>query len=317
MIDSRQIDRDHEMWYRSEAWWLGKATRNAPYLITAIVLPVMIGCSAAEFDTATSKVEGLNTYDGTPVVCDPFDPSNVVSSSSGLKGKIHSWPIHKKSRPESSLDLIRYGFEVDANLFLNKVDVPTRMFDSGFTSSKGDALENENGEVLTEWFALDLASKLKLASDEAEGNYQLAILSDDGATLFLDSDSSVGSSNDLVPSTKLISSEGAHQTKLGCAGKSIPIGRDSRIPIRLTYFQGPRYHIALTLLWRKVDPSAGRTALNEIECGREGNEYYFQPGNQTTAAVPKAPYLGLLARGWRPLRAENFELTSGYNLCSK
>ena len=32
------------------------------------------------------------------------------------------------------------------------------------------------------------------------------------------------------------------------------------MPIRIDYFQGPRYHIALTLLWRKVvDDMTGRT----------------------------------------------------------
>ena len=281
-----------------------------------ILSQILLACSAAEFDASSSKVEGLNTGDGTPVVCDPFDPSNVISPRHGLQGKIHSWPVSKSSKPSSSLDLINRGFLIDADLFLNKVDVPTRWFDTGFTSADGRALVNEEDEILTEWFALDLKSRLKLADDEAEGNYQLAILSDDGSTLFLTGDGSgSGSTPGSGAPTTLISNEGAHQTKLGCAARAISITKDQRIPIRLTYFEGPRYHIALTLLWRKVDGSS--RSLAETECGAEGNEYFFTPATNSTAAVPKAPYLGLLSRGWRPLRPENFELSSGDNLCSK
>ncbi|MDZ4084177.1 MAG: hypothetical protein U1E10_14635, partial [Bdellovibrionales bacterium] len=113
----------------------------------------------------------------------------------------------------------------------------------------------------------------------------------------------------------LISNEGAHQTKLGCAAKTVAMTKNLRLPMRLTYFEGPRYHIALTLMWRKVDGSS--SSLAEKECNAEGNEYFFTPATNTAAAVPKAPYLGMLDRGWRPLKAENFELSSGYNLCSK
>jgi hypothetical protein len=274
--------------------------------LSLLLCGLFAGCSAAKFDTANSNVSGLADQDGTPIVCDPFEPANVVSSISGLKGTIHSWPISNKSKPSSSLDLIRLGYKIDADLFLNKVDVPTRMFDSGFTSSDGKALVNEDDELLTEWFALDVKSKLKLAPGEPEGLYQLAILSDDGSTLFL--------TEQGLEST-LISNEGAHQTKLGCAPKAISMSKDLRLPMRLTYFEGPRYHIALTLMWRKVDSHSG--SLAEKECRAEGNEYFFTPATNTTVAVPKAPYLGMLDRGWRPLKAENFELSSGYNLCSK
>lgn len=277
-----------------------------PYFTFALLGGAVSGCSNAEFETAKSNVEGLATHDGTPIVCDPFDPSNVVSPISGLNGTIHSWPSANKSKPNSSLDLIRLGYKVDADLFLNKVDVPTRMFDTGFTSANGQALLNEDDTLLTEWFALDLKSRLKLAADEAEGLYQLAVLSDDGSTLFLNEDGK---------DSTLISNEGAHQTKLGCAAKTVAMTKNLRLPMRLTYFEGPRYHIALTLMWRKVDGSS--SSLAEKECNAEGNEYFFTPATNTAAAVPKAPYLGMLDRGWRPLKAENFELSSGYNLCSK
>ena len=287
-----------------------KSRRLSVLPLFAALALLATGCSRAEFsmyDDGKFKSAGLQENPPDAVVCDPFNSGNNISATLGLKGSIH-YAESLTSRPSSSTDLIRDGKKLDAELFLSRLFVPTRMFDSGFVAEGGRALQNEKGEVLTEWFALDMQSKIKLAAGEATGLYQLAVLSDDGATLLLNN-----------PATgafePLIQSEGAHETKLACAGQVVEMGASTKIPMRLTYFQGPRFHISLVLMWRKV--SGSMASIAESECGKLGTEYFFTPGTATKAAIPKAPYQGLLARGWKPLNAENFELVSGSNRCVK
>lgn len=275
--------------------------------LIAVLLGSAVGCGPARFQMENEAKNEAAGGGSTPVVCDPFDPSNVTSPTSGLSGSLFSLERCDKS-VSTSFELINRGKKLEADLFFSQLATPTRMFDSGFQTEEGDVLRSESGQILTEWFALDLRSKLKLDKNEAPGLYQLAILSDDGATLMLEN-----------PTTgkleTLISNEGAHPTRMACANQVVSMTADSRIPLRLTYFEGPRYHISLIVMWRKV--SGSMSSLSEQECGKLGNEYFFEPGTLTTEAVPKAPYLGLLARGWKPLSAGNYELTSGVNRCVK
>jgi hypothetical protein len=272
---------------------------------------ILSGCMPTKFSTSeTSKpvidsgtpVDEPPTDDTPPVeppvVCDPFDPGSIVSSISGLKGSIHYLQAGQPTET-SSTAVIANGTKVDADLFLNSVFVPTRIFNTGFPTSGGTTLQNENGDTLFEWFALNLKSNLKLGENEAEGEYQLAVLSDDGSTLSLNG-------------SPFIENESTHPTRMACATTTISMTSSNRIPMNLSYFQGPREHISLMLMWRKVTPGS---SLHEDECGSTGNEYFFEPGTNQTAAVIKAPYQGLLDRGWKPLSPDNYELQTGSNKC--
>lgn len=68
---------------------------------------------------------------------------------------------------------------------------------------------------------------------DPEGDYQIALLADDGAVLQA-SDTGAGF-------TTLIDNDGTHPTKMACASRTVHMSRDSRIPIKLDYYQGPRY----------------------------------------------------------------------------
>lgn len=267
-------------------------------------------CSPAEFrmynDQSKTGNTGLGTAPSPGTVCDPFDSSNIVSSTSGLKGSIHYLDVGQPT-VSTSADLIATGKRVDADLFLNRLFVPTRLFSTGFAGDDGKAIMTSGGNVLLEWFALDLSSKLKLAPGETAGDYQLALLSDDGSTLSL--------MNQNGKFEKLIDNEGAHPTKLQCASKVVRMDAATKIAMNLTYFQGPREHIALTLMWRKINPAL-RDPLADVECGQSGNDYFFNVGTATTPATPRSPYNDLLARGWKPLSASNFELQTGSNRCA-
>lgn len=260
-------------------------------------------CTAAEFGTYANGSSDNGALGNPPVViCDPFDQANVVSSISGLKGSIY-FLKDTDARQSSSIDLINVGTKLNANLFMNDIYTPTRIFSEGFSTNSGLTLKNENGETLIEWFALNLASKIRLAPGESAGEYQLALLSDDGSTLSIQN-----TSGSYVP---LIENENTHPTKMACATQTINMVPESRVPMNLSYFQGPRYHIALIMMWRKVNANTPEE-LSDVECGAMGNEYFFDP----VTRAPKTPYQNLLARGWKPLAPENFELQSGSNLCA-
>ncbi|CAN5434923.1 hypothetical protein BH10BDE1_BH10BDE1_05450 [soil metagenome] len=273
----------------------------------------LMACSPAEFKmyndlSKSGNNNGLGNVPTPPTVCDPFDPSNIVSATSGLKGSIH---YLESSQPTvtSSTDLIAQGKKVDADLFLNRLFVPTRLFSTGFASDNGTAIGTSTTKVLVEWFALDLASKLQLGPGDSAGDYQLAVLSDDGSTMSL--------MNSVGVFENILENEGAHPTRMQCATQTVRMDTSTKLPMHLTYFQGPREHISLVLMWRKISPglSSSVNPLADAECGQSGNDYFFNVGTATAPATPKTPYQNLLARGWKPLSANNFELQAGSNRC--
>lgn len=281
----------------------------SPVLMTASIMAlgtILSGCSPAQFSMYNDPGKNGSLTSDPTLICDPFDRSNIVSATAGLKGSIHYLDSTQPQYSKSS-DVIRNGQRVNADLFLSSVNVQPREFTAGFVSDGGAGIKDSNGQLLVEWFGLNLDSQLKLADGEAPGDYQLAVLSDDGATLKLKNSSGV-----FEP---LIESEGAHSAKLACATKVVEMKSSTRLPMNLTYFQGPRTHIALMVMWRKIP--AGTKSLADAECGKEdGNDYFFDAGTATRAATPKTPYKNLLARGWKPLSTGNFELQSGSNLCA-
>jgi hypothetical protein len=181
----------------------------------------------------------------------------------------------------------------ESKLFLSTLDVPTRRFTEGFPTLSGDMVKNDAGVDLLEYFHLSFRSELKLGDDEEEGLYELAVLADDGARLSVDG-------------STFLESTGVHPTKLLCAPADtagvVDLRRSSSLPIKVEYFQGPRHHIALQLLWRKVDSSR----LPEPRCGQLGNEHWFN--YNATPVVAKAPYQDLLDRGWSVIPAHVFRI---------
>ncbi len=283
-------------------------------LASLIALCALTSCSPAQFSLSgdANKIYGTDNDGGDSgppsTVCDPFDNSNIISATSGLQGTIH-YLESTETTYTSSTDMIRNGRKVNADLFLNRLLVPTRVFETGFANNEGVGLKTADGTLLIEWFALNLNSKLKLGPNDEEGDYQLAIISDDGSTLNVQNSTGVFEA--------LVDNEGKHPTRMGCASKVVNMTNTTKLPMNLTYFQGPRFHIALNLMWRKINRApGGGNELAEEQCGKEGNDYFFNVGTATSPATPKTPYTNLLDVGWKPLTAENFELQSGSNRCA-
>src|SRR6185437_11769064 len=78
---------------------------------------------------------------------------------------------------------------------------------------------------------------------DQSGRYQFAVLSDDGSIM------SINEGNGFE---ELIDNNGDTESRLRCADRGINFDASTSLPIKLDYFQGHRYNIALMLLWREV-----------------------------------------------------------------
>jgi hypothetical protein len=228
-------------------------------------------------------------------VCDPFD-AGVSARDRGLIGQL--FYLKPGQAPFTScVDFVANGEVAPSTLYFDRVSIPTRAFDLGFYTQDGQLILNNVGEPLYENFALRMESQLALAENESEGWYQLATLSDDGSVVTLVD----GAGQEEV----LIDNDGNHSTQFGCAVRSIYMTKQTRQKAFIYYHQGPRFHIALSLMWRPLptgqDP---HQPVQDIECGRSGNSRYFN--SSFVPSVPQSAFYGILERQWKVLTNENY-----------
>lgn len=251
---------------------------------------------------AGAKTEATVVSASGATVCDPFGGGAIVSQDNGLDGRLY-YLAPELPRYTKVADYIQAGTPVDSRLILNKIDVPTRRFEDGFVTQEGKVLATPKGETLYEWFALRLNSSIRLALKDKPGNYQFALLSDDGSVMRVKQDG--------VWST-LIDNDGFRSSALKVADRPIYFDGNTELPIEIDYFQGPRTHIAIMLLWREwPENGSGAEPLN----GRAGNDLYFNSNVKPSA--PQQAWFDLISRGWNVVGAENFFLpaTSKPNDC--
>jgi len=234
--------------------------------------------------------------DPANTVCDPL--ANEESSSSpenGLLGKLILRTPEMGSKVSSVMDYYYKGHKLDQNLYFGSVNIPTRPFDQGFTTLNGDVLVDTQGNKLIENFAVEYTSSLKLSDADKEGDYELAILSDDGARVFV---------KEGAEWKELINNDGVHPTRMGCANRTINLKRDSEVPVKILYYQGPRYHIANVLVWKfHKKPQTWKKPDNHSFCGITSNTFFFDKKGKKTAAM------GFLEKtGWRVLAAANYKM---------
>ncbi len=246
-------------------------------------------------------------------VCDPLN-ENSDSSKMAIQGELYYRTEKPVVRPNGALvsfdkvdDYIDFGKKVEGTMvFLNQVYTLTRMFDRGFESSTGQVLMNEKKEKLIEYFALKLESRIKLDANEEEGLYQLALLSDDGSIL------EVNSGNGYEIS---VQNDKNHPTRLTC-GSIVQMKKGRSLPMKLKYYQGPKFHIALTLLWRKVDQrnlSSKSDLCNGAEIERTGNDMWADVTKYPSTASAKFNQLISKEQGWKVLAPANFSPVSNLN----
>ncbi len=252
-----------------------------------------------------SKMD-VNLYPVTKTVCDPMGGESDPRSNAGLKANLY-WLPSGSSGATSTTDLISRGTKSSQNLFFTQLYVPTRLFTQGFYNDVGQPLQDDTGSTLIENFAMRFSSVLRLAPSQDEGLYEFAVLSDDGTVMRIRDDAGVYS--------PVVDSDGNHPTRMGCSAQVINMTRDTEKLMQLDYYQGPRYHIALVVMMRKVTDTdaSGKFAADPL-CGMESNNAWFDYNN---ASAPQKPYNDLLARGWQVLTADNYGIpnSASFNPC--
>ncbi len=214
------------------------------------------------------------------VICDAFstkDGANKCSVKNGLVGSLHYFNLTYKADgsvanpPSFSYEVDRYLKEATKSsrvMFLSALNIATVGFDKGFFYD-GKVLTNDQGNKITEHFALDLYSSLKARSAEEAGQYQLVLLSDDGSVLDIAQDQFFDAAKHptAYSYSKFVDNDGGHQPRVACGTKALSVRSDQAVPIRLKYFQGPRFHISISLFWKKIN--SGQPLKSGDYCGKD------------------------------------------------
>ena len=143
----------------------------------------------------------------------------TVVGTSGFEGAIHFIPAGTEWLPKLNPK------KAVGKIYTTSLNVSPRRFDTGFPGIT----------ARFEWFALDYTARFWI---EHEGRYHFRLLSDDGAIL-------------SINGKTFVDNDGIHppESRIGSAEFSRGIHT-----VRVTYFQGPRTHVALVL---DVSPPGG------------------------------------------------------------
>lgn len=286
-----------------------KTTNLKSWMVLLFASAGLVACapdsgSSGGSDSDVNKESGrlskydVNAFPLDKLVCDPWGggggpqtPQNGIKAT--LFYKALNMPIYT-----NVMDYINNTVKSEQSLFFSKIDVPTRMFTEGFPLKTGGKVADDTGNELIEYFALKFETTLQLTSADDEGDYEFALLSDDGTILRIKDPDNASSNGNWET---LVSNNYVTPTRMGCSNRVIHMTRDKKIPLELFYYQGPRYHIADMLIWRK-----SATAGRDQDCNKSGNSYFFDPNHNS---APLA-WNGLVQRGWKVVGEGNFLLPS-------
>ncbi|MBK8201096.1 MAG: hypothetical protein IPK68_01800 [Bdellovibrionales bacterium] len=254
-------------------------------------------------DTVVDIVPPYMPPDPSTYVCDPFEESTAGDRNQGLVASLF-YTLPGEANYTKAVDYINHAHPVsDVSLFFNQLNIPTRPFDRGFITRSGEVISTPQGNTLYEYFGINFRSFLTLEESDPEGLYQLAVLSDDGAVLRMKD--SAGNWQTIVDN------DGTHPTRMGCAAAPVDMRHNSYVPLELDYYQGPRYHISLVVMWRPWNGSA-----DDPSCGKQGNGMFFN--SQVDPPAPQAAYNALLSRGWKVVSTPHYRLEApNQNPCNE
>jgi hypothetical protein len=174
----------------------------------------------------------------------------------GLAGKIYHIPSDSVKLPNFD------KLEPLGTIYAKGLYIPPREFTEGFPGIT-DRIE---------WFAIDFKGRFYIANP---GKYFFRLCSDDGSKLYFDGKLS-------------INNDGTHGTQ--CEQNSIGLSGGIHT-IRLSYFQGPRYHLSLMLgVARPSDKDVRPFNTDEFKAPENPADWKY--GSPDTLTVPTNPDAG-------------------------
>jgi hypothetical protein len=174
----------------------------------------------------------------------------------GLTGKIYHIPANSGKLPNFD------KLEPLGTIYARGLYIPPREFTEGFPGIT-DRIE---------WFAIDFTGRFYIANP---GKYFFTLCSDDGSKLYFDG-------------KVAIDNDGAHATV--CEQNSIALSGGIH-SIRLSYFQGPRYHLSLMLAVAGPKDKHARP-FNTDEFKPPENPADWTYGSPDALTVPARPDAG-------------------------
>lgn len=255
-------------------------------------------------EAGSSLVTIGNPGDPGNTVCDPLSGSNPTAPDQGLYSQLYY--LNEDEPPlYSAQDYVDGAHAAGLDLFFSELNVPTRMFNQGFFTQSGVPLTTPGGNTLYEYFGLHFESVIQLGPNDPAGQYQFALLSDDGSIMRINAGGGAAGGG---PYTDFLNNDGVHPSKFKCAQSHLDFSASTRLPVELVYYQGPRYHISLMLLWRKLTPEQLQSSnpYAHAACDQSSNTAFFDPA--TAPPTPTAGWNQILADGWKVLGPENFKL---------
>ncbi|HTS25469.1 MAG TPA: PA14 domain-containing protein [Bryobacteraceae bacterium] len=178
--------------------------------------PILLAMLASALVAQDAPYRFSTTVYGEPI----YTFGTTVADNSGFRGEIyHIAPGRSKLPDFSKLNPVGV-------IYTPYLCVPPRAFDQGFPGVT-DRFE---------WFAIDYSGRFWISEP---GAYRFSLASDDGSILYIDG-------------KRIIHNDGTHPVIEKRGSVKLKAGAHR---IRVSYFQGPRYHVALVL--QVAGPGAG------------------------------------------------------------
>jgi hypothetical protein len=192
-------------------------------------------------NTYVSPTTGTEAYEVKIIAVSKSDPTQTSSAVlklepatqvfAGCTNDLKGFPIKADvyAIPDDSERLPDFTMfnKTSATACMEAFQIPNRAWSDGFPGQP----------TLIEWFAIRASSHLTVGTT---GKHYFKLNADDGAKLYID--------GQLV-----VDNDGIHAEKAVVGSINLTAGQHE---IVVEYFQGPRYHIALELFWKKPGTSS-------------------------------------------------------------
>jgi hypothetical protein len=158
------------------------------------------------------QAQSHSTESLAPVISGQNAFGSGTQTAGSLQGTVYFIPADSRKFPDVS------QIKPTATLFTEQLNIPARSFSDGFPG-----IDNR-----FEWFAVRYEGFVEVSRT---ADYTFRLLSDDGALLYIDG-------------ALVVDDDGVHAVSSKSGSVKLTSGRHT---IRVDYFQGPRFQIALQL----------------------------------------------------------------------